>query len=253
MVLMIGHSHMHLLPEAAAKHGVELNCLYLWLSGPAIIRGDGAPRINPLIADRLEPDVVALIGGGAPDLFGLVQHPVPFDFILPDRPDLPLIAGAEIIPYRAVINAMAAFIGPDEIELAGMIAATGSRVRQIESPPPFADTERLADEVGIMTAMWKRAPEQGSAPSPPWLRYKIWRTHSALVRQRCEAQGVEFVPVPRDALVDGAFLAPELYAYPCHANEAYGALVLRQLGILPERHDPIRDDQQGAIGAPSLS
>lgn len=84
----------------------------------------------------------------------------------------------------------------------------------------------------MMASLWNRPLD--SKPSPPWLRYKLWRAHSAIVRQRCESHGVEFIPVPPDSLVDGDFLDPRYHAYPCHANEAYGSLLLSQLDMLAE-------------------
>ncbi len=233
MVLVVGHSHMDCLRKAAIERGSDLNCLYLWLTREPVIRDDGEVRLGPNITNRLEPEVVALVGGAAHDLLGLIRHPTPFDFVLPEQPDLPMDPDATIIPYAAAVAAVDGLIGGDEAELAGLIAATGCHVRQIESPPPSGNNSQLAPDISLIAKMWKRPLEADRPPSEPWLRYKLWRIHSTLVRQRCEAAGVEFVPVPEKALVDGAFLAPEFYAYPCHANAAYGALVLEQLGMLP--------------------
>ena len=114
-----------------------------------------------------------------------------------------------------------------EGDLLRLLAAPGRRVVHVESPPPSAPDERLTEEMGMMPYAAK--PNLG--PSPIWLRYKMWRLHSTIVRRTCEQAGIEFLEHPKAALVDDCYLRPDFYLRPCHANASYGQLVFRQLGF----------------------
>jgi hypothetical protein len=162
-------------------------------------------------------------------MLGLAQHPCPFDFVLPEEPDLPLRADAEILSHAAIKAVISARIEDEQLDLVRLLVKPGRRVVHVESPPPLGDDPRLARQMADMPFV----PKPHLGPSSPWLRYKLWRVHSAMVREACERAGVIFAPHPKAALVDGRFLKPELYDRPCHANAGYGALVLRDLGVLP--------------------
>ena len=192
-----------------------------------MLYGEGSPRLNPALAVMLDDFVVSTVGGSAHDMIGLVQHPRRFDFVLPERPDLPLDTEAEIIPAEAIAKTITLKMEDEQLDLLRALAQPGRRVVHVESPPPSAPGERLAEEMGMLPYAAK--PNLG--PSSVWLRYKLWRAHSAIWRQACEAAGVEFLAHPRAALVDDCYLRADLYDHPCHANASYGELVLQQLGF----------------------
>jgi hypothetical protein len=229
-MFLLGHSHIVQLEGAADALGVPYDSLNLWGFGARpVLYDQAAPRLNPDLAWRLGEFVVSAVGGSAHDMIGLAQHPRPFDFVLPERPGLPLIDGAEIVPAEAVSAAIRLKMEDEQLDLVRLLAGPGRRALHVESPPPSAPDARLAQEMGMMPY----AAEPHLGPSPVWLRYKLWRLHSAIVRQACEAAGVEFLAHPQAALVDGCYLRPELYHRPCHANAAYGELVFGQLGFGP--------------------
>ena len=226
-MFLLGHSHIVKLEGAARAMGVPYASLNLWGFGRPVLYDPPAQRLNPDLARRLDDFVVSTVGGSAHDIIGLAQHPRPFDLVLPERPDLPLAPCAEILPAQAVREAIRLKMEDEQLDLVRLLAAPGRRVVHVESPPPSAPDARLAEEMGMMPY----APEPHLGPSPVWLRYKLWRLHSAIVRQACEEAGVEFLPHPEAAMVEGCYLRPELYQRPCHANAGYGELVLRQLGF----------------------
>lgn len=226
-MFLLGHSHVVLLEGAARAMGIPYASLNLWGFGRPVIYEQGPPHLNPDLAWRLDDFVVSAVGGSAHDMIGLAQHPRPFDVVLPERPDLPLAPAADILPAEAVREAIRLKMEDEQLDLVRLLAAPGRRVVHIESPPPSAPDARLTDEMGMMPY----APEPHLGPSPVWLRYKLWRLHSSIWREACEAAGIEFLPHPEAALVDGCYLRPELYQRPCHANAGYGELVFRQLGF----------------------
>ncbi len=226
-MFLLGHSHIVKLEGAARALGLPYDSLNLWGFGRPVLYDQPAPRLNPDLVHRLDDVVVSAVGGSAHDIVGLAQHPRPFDLVLPEQPDLPLIPGAEIVPAGALAQTIRLKIEDEQLDLVRLLVAPGRRVIHVESPPPSAPDARLASEMGMMPY----APEPHLGPSPVWLRYKLWRLHSAIVREACEAAGVEFLPYPQVALVDGCYLRPEFYQRPCHANADYGELVFGQLGL----------------------
>ena len=226
-MFLLGHSHVVHLEGAATAMGLPYKSLNLWGFGRPVLYDVGSLRLNPDLAQRLDGFVVSVVGGSAHDIIGLAQHPRPFDFVLPEQPDLPLDPHAEIIAADALLETIRLKMEDEQLDLVRLLAAPGRRVVHVESPPPSAPDARLTEEMGMMPY----APEPHLGPSPVWLRYKLWRLHSAIVRQACEAAGVEFLPHPDAALVDGCYLQPQFYQRPCHANAAYGELVFRQLGF----------------------
>ena len=226
-MFIVGHSHIAAIEQAAAGLGVSYRSLNLWGFGRPVVYGDGPPRLEPKLEAMLGPYVISTVGGSAHDMVGLVQHPDPFDFVLPERPELPLIPGAQVLAYDAVRRTVEAMMEGEQLDLVRLLPGNGRRVLHLESPPPTGDDPRMAEEMGMLAFV----PKPNLGPSPRWLRYKLWRVHSAIVREACKAAGVTFVPCPLAAFVDGDFMRLELYERPCHANRDYGDLVMRQLGF----------------------
>lgn len=227
-MFFIGHSHVVALEGAADAMGLRYRSLNLWGFGRPVLYGDGPPRLDDQLELMLEGHalVVSAAGGSAHDMLGLAQHPQPFDLVLPEEPDLPLTSGARIVSHAAVDAAVRGLMEPEQLDLVRLLARPDRRVVHIEPPPVIGDDARLSAQLMDMPFV----PPGSPGPSPPWLRYKLWRVHSAIVREACAAAGVVFAPAPAAAMADGRFLRPELYERPCHANAAYGALVLRDIG-----------------------
>lgn len=225
-MFLLGHSHVVQLEQAATAMGVPYRSLNLWGFGRPVLYDEATPRLNPRLEAMLDDFVISAVGGSAHDMIGLAQHPRRFDFVLPGRPDLPLDVGAEILPAAAVSRAIALKMEDEQLDLVRALVRPGRRVLHVESPPPSPPGDRLTEEMGMLPYAVGAA-----GPSSPWLRFKLWRLHSDIFRRACEAAGVEFVPHPAAALVDGVHLRPEMYDHPCHANALYGQLVLRQIGV----------------------
>ena len=92
---------------------------------------------------------------------------------------------------------------------------------QFEAPPPPADSWLLAKSVAKRRDVGELAG--------PWLRYKLWRLNSEIVREHAERCGVRFVPVPEAALDGEGFLRAEFCKNASHANPQYGELLLEQI------------------------
>jgi len=154
---------------------------------------------------------------------GLVRHPTPFDFILPDQPELATDPKAEIIPYatiKAVLERRTQFAF-DQLQ------ALASRYRNclfhVESPPPVRRRLILATP----NRLTKQIEEHGLAPA--LLRYRLWRLHGTIIRSYCDKLGVPFIPVPPESIDKKGFLLAELTGNATHGNKKYGALVIARM------------------------
>ena len=223
-LVIIGHSHTEPVAAAAAAAGVPLDVLNFWhLPEPFIEAGDRL-QLKPALRARLLAPVFSLVGGNVHQDVGLVVHPRRFDFVWPERPDLALEDGAEIIPYDAVQAALSARAGYFLDIMSAVRDATSGPVFHIESPPTYGPEILPRDDAGFAHFFGKDAEF-----SPPWLRFKLWRVHSDIVAAHCRAIGIQFLAHPPEAVTEAGFLRDAYHGTPAHANAAYGALVLAQM------------------------
>ncbi len=222
--VLIGHSHSRVIFEAASEARVQLAGFNFWTAPQPALNADRT-AFHPEIAKTLaRGSVFSAVGGAAHNVLAMVRHPRAFDFVLPERPDLPIAPGAEVLPVGAVRGAMAAAVAP-YLEVIGLVCAAASgKVRHIEAPPPFQDDARVQEDVP-----WMFFPDLTREVAPAALRYKCWRLHSQLVAQFCASRGVEMLPPPPEAVDGSGYLKPDYYADAMHVNTRYGALVLDQI------------------------
>lgn len=223
-ITCIGHSHLRCVQVYAATQGLELNGINFWATPNPFVVEDGRKRLRPDLADRLRRGpVFSFIGGGSHSVF-VVTHPEPFDFVLPEAPDLPIDENARILPVAALRE----FLMVDMrqyFEIIDMVlAVTKKPMFHMESPPPFADGSLMAETIN-----WPQYADRPHEVAPRFLRYKIWRLHSAMVREFCISRGITFIDHPRAATDAEGFLAAEYYHDCVHAGPAYGALLLDQM------------------------
>jgi hypothetical protein len=220
----IGHSGIWCVVEAAKQHGLNLTLFNFWETPSALKDGVLDPELGATL--RKGP-VVSFVGGGAPSVLAMAQHPEAFDFVLPEAPDLPLTPGAQIIPYDAMRALLTALNAPYFSTMRQVRDASGSKTFHVEGPPPVADPERTAAKFP-----WSLHPGMMKAFSPRWLRLKVWRLQSAIIHDFCAEEGLIFVTRPPDVADAEGFLRPEYFKDAAHANAAYGALVIEQVRAL---------------------
>lgn len=167
-----------------------------------------------------------MFGGNAHNALTLIEHPRPFDFILPDAPSLPRIPGTELLPYRYIETFIRNLA---QLYINNMIClrnAVTEPVIHLESPPP------VGDNVFVLNHLEQYFKDQSATPriAPSVLRYKLWCLHSGIISNACMLNSVEFVPTPRAAMDEQGYLVPIGYADDStHAGPWYGGVVLREL------------------------
>ncbi|WP_425987567.1 hypothetical protein [Ensifer sp. R-19] len=195
--------------------------------------GGGNYRINPEILglvnsrvpEGLERIYISMFGGNAHNALTLLEHPRPFDFILPERPNLPVEPGRELVTssyINAFLNKMAAVA---VLNMAALRHSVSEAIYHFESPPPVGDNRFIMDNLeGYFI-------EQSNNPqiAPIYLRYKLWRMHSILISGFCAQAGIEFLPSPAESLDAAGFMKSEHARDSTHAGASYGGLILKDL------------------------
>jgi hypothetical protein len=233
-ILAVGTSHLAAVQGAARQNGGGARIAFAQLRDTryrgALVRApDGAPslswRLAEDVGERSRELIVSLIGGNKHNILGLLNHPRPFDFVLPEEPDLPFTPGAECVPVDLVADSLAKRAA-NELDLLRLLRkATTVPMVHMESPPPNPSVDHIRRHPGVFK---DRIDELGVAPVH--LRYKLWRVHSSVVRSACAEAGIGFVPVPREAMdAQSMLLEPAWADDPTHGSTWYGALVLKQI------------------------
>ncbi len=230
--LIVGHSHIHAIQSAAKEQSAD------WLEFYSL-RGK---RPYPLVTDQctLHPKLVDDINrvarhtdplflslhGNHHFAFGIANHPVPFDFVLKDRDDLPIVKGIQVVPYAVVRESLRALIKVPLLDTIGAFRRQyRGRLFFLESPPPVSSNEHIARHPAALQALIK---EHGVAPAVH--RYKLWRLHSLLVKEVCEACGIGFLSVPPESMDSAGFLVEHAWnPDPTHANVQYGHMVIESI------------------------
>lgn len=234
-----GHSHLHAMLEfdwqrCNAPGGTPSRYTFVQLLAPEnqpAMLPDGT--LNPVLRDRVDAahavdpaqPLFACISGNEYHYVGLVDHPRPFDVLLPERPDLPLRPGVDIIPAGLLRQVLEGQMEGGLQLLAAVRAAFAGPILVVQSPPPVPDNEYIrahpisfAEQIAL----------HGVAPAT--LRMKLWLLQSDIYRQACAAAGLAFLPVPAEACDPQGFLLPVGWRDdPVHANPWYGRLVLDQI------------------------
>jgi len=241
-ILIIGNSHSGALRQAldpARDPGVLVVRV---ASRPGAVY----PRLNPPLLARYQPEVaVSIMAGNHHNVFGLLEPPEPFDFIVPEMPET--LPGRRIVPVAEVRAVLAAHIEAFVKKLDAMQKAFACPLAHVASPPP------VGDETHIKTYPGGFAPRSGLNPevAPKSVRMKFYLLQNAIVREHCAARGIAFIPAPEAALdAEGFLAAPFRNQDPTHGNARYGRLVLDEIKAFVAHHLP-RERRAGARRAAS--
>jgi hypothetical protein len=203
---------------------------------------DGEYKLNPIVAqlihETVPPDnyvaLSTMLGGNVHNSLGLLQAPEGLDFLPPDQVDLPLLDGAQIVPYALARAAMAEQCEIYLNDLRGVRSSTTGRMFHVMPPPPIKDDTYLASIVD-------RDPYFASLGrntiTPSSVRHKLWQLHNSIYAETCAELDVEVVTPPEESMIDGRWLSSDCIGPdPTHGNMLYGARILRKIeGLLEGR------------------
>lgn len=233
-LLVVGDSHIvsiqraDVIRQCAPASAVPI-LTFLQLGDPDLrfpIRSEAWQRaIRRKVESAVADEIVSLIGGNAHNIFGLVNHPVKFDFILPSQPDLDVQPDAQLIPLELVRKTLTKRLQPT-IDVLDRLIELGFRPRwHLESPPPVPSGDHIRNHPGVFA---EQIAKLGIAPAA--LRYKLWRLHSSIFSEECAARQIEFVGAPATMQDKNGMLVESAWnPDPTHGNGLYGEQLIQQL------------------------
>ena len=234
-ILVIGQSHIGAIQRAAKTHretwpGELRTRVIHTLAEPYASEGqEFGPLARAAIEEQIarhQPRLVSVLGGNAHNMIALMRHPRPYDFLLSGEEEgPPMEADAELVPEALVRAAMEERLETDFWRLRMLHEIAGSFIH-VESPPPIIGDAFIRDRAEVY---FRDTRDREIVPGSPGLRWRMWRLTSRILKERVEALGCRFMPVPRDALDEDGFLRLEYAADPTHGNEAYGELLIRAI------------------------
>ena len=255
-ILIVGHSHTACVARAlrarthhwAAPAGLCTHVVNLMTFMPTLgltfndvlLREPASePRLRREVVAEIERGivpgshvhVVSMVGGNVHNFLGLMRAPIPFDFVLPEAPDLPLEAGARIIPYSAMQACLEELMRDDRATLAALRRQFSGVLLHLESPPPPRDDAYVVQWLGT----FRDFNDTGEIVSAT-LRYKLWRLHSTIVKRFCHDLGIILAEAPLETRDAEGFLARQAYQDATHANAWYGSRLVGQLEAFAMSH-----------------
>ena len=251
-ILIVGYSHTVAVRNAlatrnrhwAAPEWLNVRVLNLREFMPTLgltvadvtqVDSQGPPHLHPEILGEIErqtiPDsrvyVASMVGRNVHNIFGLMRADVPFDFVLPEAPDLPIEGGAQLIPYAAMTACLERHLGHDRSTLEALRRQFPRGLVHLESPPPPRDDEYVTQHLGAFRTLNASGHIVSAA-----LRFKLWRLYSTIMRRFCQELGIVYVPSPIETRDAHGFLARQAYGDATHGNPWYGSRLLLQLEAL---------------------
>jgi hypothetical protein len=231
-IFVMGHSHLAALAAAFPQwpqHRTPLHAEFVFLNEktyqPAVMDGGLNPAILAQLHKRPYDLYISLLGGNDHAVLSMLNHPRPYDFVLPAAPALPLTPGAEIVPARMALESLHNRLLPHFELLALYRQAAPGPMLHIESPPPIPSPAHIETYPGYFTDMIQ---QRGVSPAP--FRYKMWRAQAGLYRSLCAQLGIGFLPVPAAMCDEDGMLVQTAWGPdPTHGNHIYGMHVLESI------------------------
>lgn len=184
--------------------------------------------LNPAIVEDLRTEMdaaeiaVSCLGGNAHSIFGLLNHPQPYDFVFNGEP---LMDDRRIVPRGLVRAALKGQMSASLKVFAALRSLIDRKMIHCESPPPIPSESHIRAHSGTFA---KRIGELGVAPAS--FRLKLWKLQSEIYREFCAANDIEFLPVPAAVFGADGLMSPQAWgADPTHGNAWYGEQVILQL------------------------
>jgi len=175
---------------------------------------------------NLQGDFISMIGGNMHNLFGLIEHPIKYDFVTENN-KLETDSSRHIIPYSVLYDFFEKRILVQIINvMKGYGEVFNGRKYHICSPPPIFSEDYLKTFPGVFK------DKLHFGVSKPQFRKKLYDLHSKIIKKHCENIGFVFIPPPIESMDENGFLKPEYTNNdPTHGNIEYGKLVLQQLKL----------------------
>lgn len=159
----------------------------------------------------------------------------PFDFVLSDQPELPVVKDSIIIPEQMLRKKFSPTLDELEVLLENLAEVARHGVVICGTPPPKGDVTVIRATLNREKYFAERLAALGSSADlipliSPAILYKMWRLIQNMLRELAGRRQVQFVPVPAETQTSDGFLRREFWSSDVtHANNDFGRLFLRHL------------------------
>ena len=243
-LVLAGHSHIHALGAPGHRAGEPPQVVPLPhpQADLAVVTGERDAAYWHALVEASRDRRAALIWAGNQHYAHFTFHEGrPFDFVLAGAPDLPLLAGAAIVP-EAMVRAT---FEPTMAHLRGLLErihkVSAEPAIVIGTPPPKGDPVRFSRNLDKLLVEMAKAANIGDAIGPDALTavpvmVKLWRLMQAMLAESARAAGASFASVPPRLVTAEGTLADAHWAGDAtHANHAYGKRMLTRVVRHAER------------------
>lgn len=242
-VVVIGDSHTHTVKQAIAARmarnesvGVEAYAYSKVRKGREV--GDlSLDAVNELVPSLAPADLlVSTIGGNHDAVLGLIQHPVPFDVMMPGSEPFDELPGIVMIPYAQMKAQLELAVSMrDRKKLRHLRKLARCAMIHLAPPPPKEDSVML-QRMRSPGYFFRVGGIAERGVSPPSLRLKLWQIQMSVLSDVAAELGIQLLPPPLPTITPDGFLKPEYFGKDAsHANSAYGEALLDQIeGYRPE-------------------
>lgn len=223
-VMIVGNSHTTAIAQAISDDGI-LGYEVVNVASYFDPEGNRAKAVESFLAHDLDPEYIFVtFGGSEHSVLGLVEPPIPFDFVTPI--DSSFDRSRTFIPYavlyatleRRMANALANMVRIRRLYKRPTI--------QICSPPPFLEMDKGAR----LPSVFQDRLNAGDRLAPASIRRKLHYLHSQIVAFHSRQNGFVMIPPPPASMdKDGYLLRKYWNADPTHGNVDYGRLVISQI------------------------
>ena len=227
-ILVVGQSHTEALIAAQRRHEYpDVEIANLNARNREVKVAEKVRQKEYLPGGERRTLVASMIGGNFYNTFGLIENVVRFDFAVPGEEAFVLSADRHLITYELIKHYFSEAMQRGFLQSIKQLRDHYAPCRFVHvcSPPPISDNKHIIAHPG---GVFKTKVQLGVAP--PKLRRKLYDLHTQAIMEFCDAEGIELLLPPKQAVTDNGFLERAYWmADPTHGNAAYGQLVLDQL------------------------
>jgi hypothetical protein len=146
-------------------------------------------------------------------------YPAAYDFHLPERPDLSIRPGRQVVPLEVIQRQMRESLSK-AIATFKVIRAfkPGYRIINVICPPPVDGAVLESSHASL-----------GGSRDDEDLRLKHYLIYGGMLQEATAALGIESLLPPEETLTPKGLLSGSFTGDPVHGNVRYGAQVLRQM------------------------
>jgi hypothetical protein len=182
--------------------------------------------LRPLQEQQQGDTLVSFLHGNGHAAISLLQHPAPFDFVLPGHEDLGMQPGFQPVSHELIRKQIMPYQVTTIAALSMMrMLLPGMRIVHVLPPPPSSEQQ-------IRSKPELFASRMESGVTPLSIRIKYYLLANRVLREAMHNHGVEMLEAPAASVAADGSLRDDLSAGATHGNPAYGELLAAQLRAL---------------------